>query len=111
MLNMIYFINKKWKDEYHGHLDLFSRKNKKTEVKIAPLFNRLALFNTGTTTFHGHPIPLECPVDRRRNSLACYYYVLDRPRDEHYTKRNTEVEWLVTRSDEQADLKDRGLIK
>ena len=23
---------------------------------------------------HGHPFPLNCPKDRRRNSVAMYYY-------------------------------------
>jgi hypothetical protein len=111
MLNMIYFTNKNWKNEYYGHLDLFNFKTKKTEVKIAPIFNRMVIFNTGTKTFHGHPEPLNCPLDLRRNSMAAYYYVFNRPRDEHYTKKNDAVEWLVTRLDEQADLKHRGLVK
>jgi hypothetical protein len=71
----------------------------------------MVIFNTGTKTFHGHSKPLECPASIRRNSLAVYYYIMDRPRDEYYTRRNDEVEWLAIRKDEVEDLQKRGLIK
>ena len=44
--------------------------------RITPMFNRAVIFETSVSSFHGHPDPL--PWGPRR-SLACYYYVPDRP--------------------------------
>ena len=41
---------------------------------IEPKFNRLIIFNTNDTTFHGHPEPLNFPLTFPRTSLAIYYY-------------------------------------
>lgn len=95
MLNMIYFCTKDWREEYHGHLELWNANASVCERRIAPEFNRLVVFNTGTNTFHGHPVPLECPEDVRRNSLSVYYYLLDRPRDATYIRRCDSVGWVA----------------
>jgi hypothetical protein len=52
------------------------------EKKILPLFNRMAIFSTTSTSYHGHPDPLTCPPDRTRKSLALYYYTNGRPENE-----------------------------
>jgi hypothetical protein len=42
--------------------------------RIAPLFNRVAIFNTDKDSFHGLPDPIRCPADVTRKSLALYYF-------------------------------------
>ena len=32
------------------------------------------IFGYSETAWHGHPVPLTCPPDRERRSLALYYY-------------------------------------
>jgi hypothetical protein len=54
----------------------------KAAVKIAPLFNRMAMFNTTGDSWHGHPDALTCPPDRSRRSIALYYYTNGRPANE-----------------------------
>lgn len=95
-LNMIYYVNRDWKDEYGGHFELWDRDVTQCVKRVAPIFNRFLIFDTGRFSYHGHPQPLTCPPDRRRNSLAVYYYVVDRPRDENYKGIHHEVGWVPT---------------
>jgi Rps23 Pro-64 3,4-dihydroxylase Tpa1-like proline 4-hydroxylase len=73
-INVIVYLNKNWKEEYGGHFELWDRHVKRAEKKILPVFNRCAIFSTTSISFHGHPIPLACPPDRNRKSIATYYY-------------------------------------
>lgn len=73
-LNLLLYLNEDWKDEYGGHLELWDRKMTRAVQKIAPVFNRCAVFTTSTISYHGHPDPLRPPAGRRRRSLALYYY-------------------------------------
>jgi hypothetical protein len=78
-LNLLLYLNKDWRPEYGGDLELWSRDMKACVRKIAPLFNRTVIFSTTDYTWHGHPDPLTCPPDRSRKSLALYYYSNGRP--------------------------------
>jgi hypothetical protein len=93
-LNIIIYLNRDWPDEFGGHLELWSRDGSECVTRIAPLFNRTVIFESGTDTYHGHPRPLACPSDRSRYSLAAYYYCLNRPFDEHYTGFYPRVTWI-----------------
>jgi hypothetical protein len=73
-LNVIIYLNKDWKDEYGGHLELWDKKMQGKVHTIAPIFNRCVIFNTDADSFHGHPDPLTCPENVKRRSLALYYY-------------------------------------
>lgn len=81
-LNLLVYLNKNWKEEYGGHLQLWSRDMKRCEQKILPLFNRSVIFSTTDFSFHGHPDPLTCPEGQSRKSLALYYYSNGRPAEE-----------------------------
>ncbi len=89
MLNVLVYMNKDWKDEYEGHLELWDMDKKERLDRIAPVYNRLAMFETNQISYHGHPIPLKSPEGVTRKSLATYYYTKDRLTDkvaEHNTK-------------------------
>lgn len=73
-VNFLLYLNKEWKDEYNGHLELWNTSPWRCEQKIAPIFNRAVIFNTTRSTFHGHPAPLNCPQNVERHSIALYYY-------------------------------------
>mgnify|MGYP000070597726 FL=1 len=90
-LNVLIYMNKDWKDEYEGHLELWEigDEYKNLLEKIPPIFNRLVLFETNEISFHGHPKPLNIPVDVSRKSLATYYYTKTRPASEIAGEHNT----------------------
>jgi Rps23 Pro-64 3,4-dihydroxylase Tpa1-like proline 4-hydroxylase len=81
-LNLILYLNKDWKDEYNGHLELWERGMKRCARKILPVFNRAVVFNTTDWALHGHPEPLQCPPGRTRKSVALYFYSVGRPAEE-----------------------------
>ena len=45
-VNLIFYLNPDWKDEYGGHLELWNHQRQPVR-KIAPIANRVVLFNTG----------------------------------------------------------------
>ena len=73
-INVLVYLNKDWKEEYGGHLELWNDKLGTDKKKLLPLFNRMAIFSTVSNSYHGHPEPLSCPDNRFRRSLALYYY-------------------------------------
>ena len=54
-----------------------------------PYFNRCVVFSTTSTSYHGHPEPLNCPGGETRKSIALYYYSKERPAEEHGPAHNT----------------------
>ncbi|MBT3646825.1 MAG: 2OG-Fe(II) oxygenase [Flavobacteriales bacterium] len=90
-LNTIVYMNKEWKDEYNGHLELWdlSNNNKVQIAQVAPEFNRCVMFETNEISFHGHPKPLNTPEGINRKSLATYYYTKTRPESEIAQDHNT----------------------
>lgn len=81
-LNLLLYLNKNWREEYGGHLQLWNRDMTRCEAKVSPIFNRVMIFSTTDFTYHGHPDPLECPAEMTRKSLALYYFTNGRPADE-----------------------------
>lgn len=79
-LNAILYMNKEWKDEYEGHLELWDLAEGRSEMleKISPSFNKMVIFETNEISFHGHPTPLQIPKEVSRKSLAFYYYTQTR---------------------------------
>jgi hypothetical protein len=73
-INLLLYLNKDWRDEYAGDLELWDRPTMTKRKSVAPLFNRAVIFSTVKEALHGHPTPLNTPPGRARRSLALYYY-------------------------------------
>ena len=73
-LNVLVYLNKDWKEEYGGCLDLWDDSMKVRRARILPTFNRCVIFNTSASSFHGNPEPIRHPAGISRKSLALYYY-------------------------------------
>lgn len=80
-LNVLLYLNRGWRAEWGGALELWSGDMAHREQQITPMFNRLVVFSTTEESYHGHPHPLACPRDRTRRSLALYYYSNGRPEE------------------------------
>lgn len=102
IINLIYFLNPDWQEEWGGHLELWNRDLTECKHRILPSFNRMVIFQSGTNSFHGHPQPLNCPENRRRNSFALYYYMIDRPRNPDYEGFRGYVDWVPTTEEEKS---------
>lgn len=73
-MNVIVYLNKDWQPAWGGNLELWTPDMKQCVKEIEPLAGRAVIFNTGTLTYHGHPHPLRCPLDRARKSISAFYY-------------------------------------
>jgi hypothetical protein len=83
-INVIVYLNRGWRPEYAGNLELWSKDMKSSLKSVEPTFNRCVIFNTDEDSFHGHPDPLTPPEGLSRRSLALYYYTAsDAIFDEH----------------------------
>ena len=65
-----------------GELEFWDRTGRQRVKSIAPIFNRVVIFDTSNYSYHGHPQPLLCPPDRSRKSIALYYYTVEKPEGE-----------------------------
>lgn len=78
-LNLLIYLNLNWEMGWCGALEL----GKQREQRIWPVAGRVVIFETTPDSWHGHPIPLNCPPGVTRRSLALYYYTrsatADRP--------------------------------
>jgi Rps23 Pro-64 3,4-dihydroxylase Tpa1-like proline 4-hydroxylase len=90
-VNALLYLNKDWREEWAGHLELWNQDMTRAEGKILPIFNRLVVFNTTDFANHGHPEPLRCPEGRTRKSIALYYYSNGRPAHELKSSAHTTV--------------------
>lgn len=88
-VNVLLYLNKDWKPEWKGNLELWNADMTECVKSIEPLFNRMVIFSTIPNSYHGHPDPLECPEGVTRKSIAMYYYTNGRPEHEIRPKHST----------------------
>lgn len=75
-LNLILFLNDDWDTAWGGELELWDQQMKACRESVAPVMGRAVVFNTDSTSYHGHPEPLACPPEVLRRSIALYYYTV-----------------------------------
>lgn len=73
-VNVLLYLNEDWNESWGGQLELWDETMQNCTQKIAPFFNRAAIFTTSTTSFHGYPNAVTCPEGVSRKSLAMYFY-------------------------------------
>lgn len=88
-MNIIIYMNKDWKKEYNGYLELWDMDKKEQLEYVEPKFNRCVVFETNEISFHGHPKKLNTPEGVSRKSIALYYYTETRPEEEISGDHNT----------------------
>ena len=93
-LNVILYLNKVWEPSWGGALELWDEELNGCVNSVAPIGNRLIIFETHDRTFHGHPSPLLCPPDQSRKSLILYYYTASsRPNDQVVIEQPHRALW------------------
>ncbi len=98
-INVLYYLNSNYQDDWNGKLKLSltpAREKASQMTAIAPIFNRLVIFNTNDKTFHGHPEPLLFPNDTPRTSLAFYYYSNKKPISERGRLNTDTTKYVPT---------------
>jgi hypothetical protein len=87
-LNLLLYLNEGWQDSYGGGLELWDAEMKQCCSRIAPIAGRCVIFSTSSTSYHGHPDPIDCPDHASRKSIALYYYT-SRQRDDEGVVQST----------------------
>lgn len=90
--NLLVYLTPNWQPAWGGALELHERRDGGRIVAIPPNGGRAVLFLTTPDSWHGHPMPLDCPPGVTRRSLALYYYAVDdgtpaRPKTVYGSKR------------------------
>ena len=107
-INLLLYLNFDWRSEWGGSLELWD-KDVKTKVKdYPPIANRVVIFSTTDTAFHGHPDPLTSPKGTYRRSIALYYYTNGRPEEERSEVHTTLYR---TRPNEVRRKKFKDMVK
>ena len=82
-LNALLYLEPSWKPEWGGDLELWSKDMSRKVHSIAPIFNRLVVFEVRDDSNHGQPEPVRCPPDVFRRVFSAFYY----------TARKDDAEW------------------
>jgi Rps23 Pro-64 3,4-dihydroxylase Tpa1-like proline 4-hydroxylase len=77
-LNILIYLNKGWKPEWGGNIELWDKDVKVCRHSFSPIFNRCVVFQTNEISYHG-VTAVRCPEDRARKSFAAYYYTKEAP--------------------------------
>ncbi len=89
-INVLFYLTPKWKKNWGGNLEFWSKDKKKKIREIEPMFNRVVIFNTTSKSFHGQPKPLSCPTNVSRNVFSAFYYSSVKDKDSlsepHFTR-------------------------
>ena len=73
-INAIVYLNPGWKEGWGGEFGLYDSTGDNLIKKVAPLYNRLVIFDTNDFSYHGLPDPLNFPKDEVRKSIILYFY-------------------------------------
>lgn len=92
-VNLLLYLNKDWKKDFKGDLELWDKDSHKMIKSIEPIFNRCVIFTLSEESYHGHPEPLNCEDEDSRYSFALYYYTKEEP---VHTNINNSAIWLET---------------
>jgi Rps23 Pro-64 3,4-dihydroxylase Tpa1-like proline 4-hydroxylase len=92
-INAILYLNKDWKEEYNGNLELWDTDVTKCVKKVLPIFNRLLVFTVTDFNMHGVPEVINCPEDMSRKSLAFFYFTNGRPASEIDSSKTLHVKF------------------
>ncbi len=96
-LNALIYLNPEWKPEWGGAFGIYDSEGQECVKKIAPLHNRLIIFDTHDYSFHGFPEAINFPDEHPRRSIILYYYtkaarpesqtIVDKPHSALWVKR------------------------
>ena len=93
-INAILYLNPGWQEGWGGEFGLYDETGDKLIKKIAPIHNRLVIFDTNDKSFHGLPDPLNFPEGHARRSIILYYYTKDeRPTDQVTVEQPHSALW------------------
>jgi len=94
-INVLIYLNKDWQPSHEGCLELWDggAGRGRCVESIAPIFNRVVMFQTDKQSFHGHPRAWNAPEPTTRKSIALYYYTAHKLDNQTYSA-NTDFQGI-----------------
>jgi Rps23 Pro-64 3,4-dihydroxylase Tpa1-like proline 4-hydroxylase len=115
-VNLLIYLNKEWKEEYGGHLELWDKDMKVMHQRVAPSHNRAVIFYTDDNSPHGYS-KINIPEGESRKSFYTYFYTEIgegfRYRDSKFVSRPDEpfAKKMVTKAKEGIKIRAKQLLK
>jgi hypothetical protein len=88
-LNILFYLNKDWKEEDGGHLSIEDLRTGE-KLNIGVPYNRLVLQLTNSFTLHGYDV-INFPPGKYRTSIAAYAYM----KHLHHVEKRRTTDWHV----------------
>jgi hypothetical protein len=76
-LNLLIYLEKNWKDEYGGGLEMWNADMTNCDKMVMPNFNRCVIFETSEISYHGYS-KITIPEGVTRKSFFAYFYTNER---------------------------------
>ena len=93
-LNALIYLNPGWNKSWGGEFGIYDEKGETCIKKIAPIHNRLVVFDSHDKSFHGLPDPINFPESQHRKSILLYYYTKEpRPGDQITVEQPHSALW------------------
>ena len=94
-MNAIVYLNPNWQPGWGGEFGLYDATGRVCLKEVAPLFNRLVIFDSHDKSFHGLPAPLLFPEGETRKSIILYWYTKDsRPSEQVVVENPHSALWV-----------------
>jgi hypothetical protein len=118
-INVLIYLNKEWRGEYGGQLELWDNAMTRCAKAVVPLYNRCVIFSTTSESMHGNPQPVNHPNRTPRRSIALYYYTAtwDSLKREHTTQFRVRagsadrIDWKVKAAELMYDITPPILLR
>lgn len=96
--NALFYLTPDWEEKWGGNLELWTTDGKQKVKEVPPLFNRMVVFTTTSSSYHGQPVPISGPPDTYRRVFSAFYYasakqdgIDDHPHFTKYNANNNDV--------------------
>lgn len=99
-LSCLFYLNEHWSPKDEGCLELWDDEMQSCAKKIAPIFNRLAIFENSDTSYHGVPI---VNADRR----AITFSVMNNIKNTYERKKAL----FIPRPEDSEEVKQMGISR
>ncbi|MAX53915.1 MAG: hypothetical protein CL537_00050 [Alcanivoracaceae bacterium] len=107
-MNALLYLNPEWEEGWGGEFGLYNEDGSKLIKKIAPVYNRLVVFDSHDYSYHGLPDPLNFPAGQQRKSVILYYYtVAPRPEGQISVQKPHSALWVKRNHNDKRGNKER----
>ena len=94
-MNALLYFNPQWQDSWGGYFGIYNNDGSKLIKKVAPIFNRLVVFDSHDYSYHGLPDKLNFPEGESRKSIILYYYTKNpRPKNQITIENPHSALWV-----------------